>query len=102
MTTLDEIYAFVPGGQAPWHPNTSSVGCLVVDLAAWRAIQAAPSYNAPLSWPVDRNFAPLIALVAEAEPSAEPWTPDTDNAEQQENAAVFRESQLNVILGRDD
>lgn len=102
MTTLDEIYTFVPGAQAPWHRNTSSVSSLAIDVAAWRAIQAAPSYNAPLSWPVDRNFAPLIALVAEAQPSAEPWTPDTDDAEQQENATVFRESQLNVILGLDD
>lgn len=104
MTTLDDIYTFVPGGQASWHPNTSPSDCLLVDLAAWRAIQAAPSYNAPLSWPVNRNFAPLLDLVAEARRSAGPWTPDmaADSAEQQENAWVFRESQLNVILGQDD
>jgi hypothetical protein len=104
MTTLDEIYTFVPGEQTSWPVSTSSCGSLVVDLAAWRAIQAAPNYNAPVSWPISKDFAPLVDLFAEAQHSAGSWAPDTSagHAEQQENARAFRESQLDVILQRGD
>lgn len=104
MTTLDEIYTFVPGEQASSPVSTSSFSSLVMDLAAWRAIQSAPNYNPPVSWPASRDFEPLMDLLAEARGSVGSWTPDTaaDRAEQQENAWAFRDSQLNVILQQGD
>ena len=106
MTTLNEVYTFVPGEQMPWSASTGSVAYLAMDwaaeLAAWRSIQAAPNYNPPANL-VARDFAPLVQLVAEAHYVAGVWEPDTDaqRAEQHENAVAFGESQLNVILGRD-
>lgn len=112
MTTLDDIYRFIPGDQASWPASTSpfstlsseSFGIFVVDLALWRTIQAAPNYNAPITWSIPEEFAPLLELVSEAHRAVTPWVPDTaaDSAEQQENAWAFRDSQLNVIMQQED
>jgi hypothetical protein len=110
VTTLDEVYTFVPGGQelipgrqTLWSANTTASYGLVVDLTAWWAVQATPRYNGPASWPSE-NFESLDRLVAEARQSDGSWSPDTaeDLAEHQENARAFRESQLNVIFGQED
>lgn len=107
MTTFDEIITFVPGAQTPWLPSTrfpEPSRFLVADLAAWRAIQDPPNYNAPLQMSEARDFAPLAGLLAAARLSAAPWVPDTeaDLAEQQENAWAFHEAQMNVIMGDGD
>lgn len=104
MTTLDEIYTFIPGEQGSWPANTSPFASLVGDLAAWRAIQAVPNYNEPVAWPTRRDFVPLVELFAEAQSTAASWTPDTEaaHAEQQENVWAFREPQLGVIFDQGD
>jgi hypothetical protein len=112
MTTLEDIYRFMPGDQASWPVSTSPFGSVVSDsfvifvaeLAFWRAIQAPPNYNAPVTWPVPGEFAPLVELASEAQRSVRAWRPDTpaDLAEQEENAWAFHESQLNVIFGQGD
>ncbi len=99
MTTLDEIYSYVPGGQIP-SPEASSTRDIRSASAEWWVIVATPDYNSPQASVPHRDFSPLDNLLADAQiaqGSADRPDSDDDLDLQRENARAFRNSQLNVI-----
>jgi hypothetical protein len=107
MTTLDEIYTYVPGGQESFQNGRNTSKSLLPGQASAAALifGVALDYNSASGTAPSRDFSPLDDLVARARVTApSEAAPDTreDLAEQRENASGFRSSQLNVIFREND
>jgi hypothetical protein len=107
VTTLDEIYRYVPGGQQLEQQLPNTARSLVPGhmAAAWLIFGAALDYNSALGVVPPRDFSPLDNLVADARmisPSVTELDSEDDLAEQRENATGFRNAQLNVIFREND